>query len=77
MPHLLSDRLEFRLWQPGDLDLDLAEALRRVEALFTGHNPASDASRARLARLGFRHTHDELYPPTGLLHPSYRLDRAQ
>jgi hypothetical protein len=26
-----------------------------------------------LEKLGFRHTHDELYPPTGAEHPSYRL----
>jgi hypothetical protein len=29
-----------------------------------------------LRRLGFRYTHDELYPPTGLRHPSYVLTRA-
>jgi hypothetical protein len=34
------------------------------------------ASRALLGKLGFRYTHDELYAPTGLLHPSYRLDRG-
>jgi hypothetical protein len=45
-----------------------------VRALFAGHNPANQASRELLARLGFRYTHDELYPPTGLMHPSYRLD---
>ena len=28
-----------------------------------------------LHRLGFRYTHDELYPPTGLNHPSYLLKR--
>jgi hypothetical protein len=28
-----------------------------------------------LARLGFRHTHDEIHPPTGLAHPSYALTR--
>jgi RimJ/RimL family protein N-acetyltransferase len=44
-------------------------------ALFAGHNPANTGSRAMLARLGFRYTHDELYPPTGQKHPSYRLDR--
>ncbi len=27
--------------------------------------------------LGFRYTHDELYPPTGLLHPSYLLKRSE
>jgi [ribosomal protein S5]-alanine N-acetyltransferase len=43
--------------------------------LFAGHHPDNGASRAMLAKLGFRYTHDELYPPTGLEHPSYRLDR--
>jgi [ribosomal protein S5]-alanine N-acetyltransferase len=46
-----------------------------ARALFAGHNPHNAASRALLAKLGFRYTHDELYPPTGLLHPSYRLQR--
>ncbi len=44
-----------------------------VKALFAGHNPANMVSRHVLERLGFRHTHDELYPPTGLMHPSYLL----
>jgi RimJ/RimL family protein N-acetyltransferase len=43
--------------------------------LFAGHHPDNTASRGLLSSLGFRHTHDELYPPTGLMHPSYRLDR--
>jgi RimJ/RimL family protein N-acetyltransferase len=43
-------------------------------ALFGGHNPDNDASRALLEKLGFRYTHDELYPPTGLMHPSYILE---
>ena len=42
-------------------------------ALFAGHNPDNHASRALLEKLGFRYSHDELYPPTGLLHPSYVL----
>jgi RimJ/RimL family protein N-acetyltransferase len=46
-----------------------------ADALFAGHNPHNSASRALLGKLGFRYTHDELYPPTGLLHPSYRLQR--
>ena len=29
-----------------------------------------------LRKLGFRYTHDELYPPTGLRHPSYLLAPA-
>ncbi len=44
-----------------------------VKALFAGHNPANEASRRLLAKLGFRYTHDEYYPPTGLDHPSYLL----
>jgi ribosomal-protein-alanine N-acetyltransferase len=45
----------------------------RARALFAGHHPRNPASRRLLDRLGFRHTHDELYPPTGLNHPSYLL----
>jgi RimJ/RimL family protein N-acetyltransferase len=42
--------------------------------LFAGHNPKNEGSRRLIAKLGFRHTHDELYPPTGLMHPSYILE---
>lgn len=45
------------------------------ESLFAGHNPKNEASRAMLLAIGFRYTHDELYPPTGLMHPSYLLSR--
>lgn len=45
--------------------------------LFAGHNPANDASRRLLAKLGFRYTHDEYYAPTGLNHPSYLLTKAE
>jgi ribosomal-protein-alanine N-acetyltransferase len=50
-------------------------AFDRVGAtgLFAGHNPANEASRRVLEKLGFHYTHDELYPPTGLQHPSYLL----
>lgn len=41
--------------------------------LFAGHNPANEASRRLLGKLGFHYTHDEYYPPTGLHHPSYML----
>jgi RimJ/RimL family protein N-acetyltransferase len=44
-----------------------------VKALFAGHNPGNGASRRVLEKLGFRYTHDEYYPPTGLDHPSYLL----
>ena len=44
-----------------------------VVGLFAGHNPANQGSRRVLEKLGFRYTHDEFYPPTGLNHPSYIL----
>jgi RimJ/RimL family protein N-acetyltransferase len=44
-----------------------------VAALFAGHNPGNDPSRRLLGKLGFKYSHDELYPPTGLQHPSYFL----
>jgi ribosomal-protein-alanine N-acetyltransferase len=42
-------------------------------ALVAGHNPANEASRRALLRLGFVYTHDEYYAPTGLYHPTYVL----
>jgi RimJ/RimL family protein N-acetyltransferase len=47
-----------------------------AKAVFAGHHPRNDASRRMLAALGFRYTHDELYPPTGLHHPSYLMEPA-
>ena len=45
-----------------------------ARALFAGHHPANSASQRLILKLGFRPTHEEFYPPTGLLHPSYLLD---
>jgi len=42
-------------------------------ALFAGHHPTNEPSRQLLLKLGFVRTHEELYPPTGLMHPSYLL----
>jgi RimJ/RimL family protein N-acetyltransferase len=53
--------------------IDYAFGALGATSLFAGHNPKNDASRQLLAKLGFRHTHDEFYPPTGLTHPSYSL----
>ncbi len=44
-------------------------------ALVAGHHPENAASRHVLERLGFRFAGAELYPPTGLEHPSYELTR--
>lgn len=45
-----------------------------VKSLFAGHNPQNSASKNLLEKLGFRYTHDEFYPATGLNHPSYLLN---
>jgi RimJ/RimL family protein N-acetyltransferase len=45
--------------------------------LFAGHHPQNSASKRVLQKLGFVYTHDELYPPTGLQHPSYLLTVAE
>ena len=55
--------------------IDHALAALGASALFAGHHPDNTASRDLLRGLGFRYTHDEIYPPTGLLHPSYLLAR--
>lgn len=47
-----------------------------ASALFAGHHPKNEMSRKFLLKLGFNYTHDELYPPTGLNHPSYRLTQS-
>jgi hypothetical protein len=44
-------------------------------ALFAGHHPENTASPKILSRLGFRYERHELYPPSGLVHPSYLLRR--
>lgn len=46
-----------------------------ARALFAGHHPRNLSSGRLLQRLGFQPVGEEYYPPTGLLHPSYRLTR--
>lgn len=45
-------------------------------ALFAGHHPENEGSRRVILELGFRYSHHEHYPPTGLDHPGYVLARA-
>jgi ribosomal-protein-alanine N-acetyltransferase len=47
-----------------------------AKALFAGHHPANSASQRLILKLGFRRTHEEFYPPTGLHHPSYVLESS-
>jgi [ribosomal protein S5]-alanine N-acetyltransferase len=53
--------------------IDYAFSSLGADAIFAGHHPANETSRKLLMKLGFVFTHDELYEPTGLLHPSYKL----
>jgi ribosomal-protein-alanine N-acetyltransferase len=53
--------------------IQFAFATLGLEALFAAHHPANVGSRRVLEKLGFQYTHDKLYPPTGLMHPSYVL----
>ena len=44
-----------------------------ADAVFAGHRPGNESSRKAILRLGFSFDHQELYPPTGLIHPRYKL----
>jgi [ribosomal protein S5]-alanine N-acetyltransferase len=46
-----------------------------ARAIFAGRHPKNASSHKALEKLGFRYTHGQLYPPTGLMHPSYLLER--
>lgn len=54
--------------------IDYAFTTLGARGLFAGHHPENASSRRVLEKLGFRYTHDEIYPPTGLMNPSYHLD---
>lgn len=47
-----------------------------MNTLFAGHHPENADSRKVLAKLGFQFTHKQLYPPTGLDHDCYLLQRS-
>jgi len=47
-----------------------------AKALFAGHHPENETSKRLLEKLGFRYERDEHYGPSGLMHPSYLLKRA-
>ena len=57
--------------EAGRAVIDWAYADLGVTRLYAGHHPQNEASRGALLKLGFARTHEELYPPTGLVHPGY------
>jgi len=77
--HELGFHLKPAFWGQGYAREAAAAVIRHAfetlgaVALFAGHHPENEASRRLLERLGFQFTHRELYPPTGLEHPSYLL----
>jgi RimJ/RimL family protein N-acetyltransferase len=47
-----------------------------VKAIFAGHPPENAVSRKVLLKLGFRYTGDAVFPETGIMEPTYRLEAA-
>ena len=85
---LRTERLGFRCWTAADLPPAVAiwgqpEAthgvirhafgLLGIRGLFARHHPHNRGSGRILEKLGFRHTHDERMPQTGLDRPCYLL----
>ena len=50
-----------------------AFGLLEIRELFARHHPDNRGSGRILEKLGFRYTHDERMPQTGLDHPCYLL----
>ena len=61
--------------EAGRAVIEHAWSVVGASAIFAGHHPQNEGSRRALEKLGFVKTHDELYPPTGLIHPGYLLSR--
>jgi len=61
--------------EAGEAVVNFAFENLGAKALFAGHHPQNVASKRVLEKLGFRFTHEEVYPPTGQMHPSYLLTR--
>lgn len=57
----------------GRAAVDYAFRALHIQKLVAGHHPDNAGSRKVLEKLGFTYTGDELYPPTGLMHPGYVL----
>ena len=48
-----------------------------IPKLFAGHHPVNTVSGKLLKKLGFEYIGDHFYEPTGLEHPSYKLDNPR
>ena len=59
--------------EAGRVVVDYAFDVLGAGSLYAAHHPQNVASGRVLEKLGFRFTHEELYPPTGVMHRAYRL----
>ena len=59
--------------EAGRAVVEYGFGLPGVKGIFAGHHPKNEASKSMIEKLGFRHTHDELYSPTGVAHTCYLL----
>ena len=59
--------------EAGSAVIEYAFTGLSAKSLFAGHHPQNEVSRHLLQKIGFRYTHDEFFPPTGLMHPSYLM----
>jgi [ribosomal protein S5]-alanine N-acetyltransferase len=57
--------------------IEYAFGVLGLESLFAGHHPSNAASRKVLLSLGFAYAGEELYPPSGMIEPTYRLRKPQ
>jgi len=46
-----------------------------LKTLFAGHHPENTASRRVLEKLGFQYAGEDVYPPSGIMEPTYFLRR--
>ena len=53
--------------------IDYGFSAMGANALFAGHDPLNAASRHVLLSVGFSFAGEEIYPPTGIPEPTYRL----
>jgi [ribosomal protein S5]-alanine N-acetyltransferase len=63
--------------EAGQAAITYAFSVLGAKGLFAGHHPENAASGRVLEKLGFQFTHQELYPPTGEMHPSYFLPSSR
>ncbi len=63
--------------EAGRAVIEYAFQTMRLEELFAGHHPENGSSRRVLEKLGFAYVGEELYPPTGMMHPGYVLKRGE